>query len=199
MATFPNSLAPSAINMGSQSTTLVSKSHSGKRQARKFGTTLVTFDVSWTNLNRVQMGELWGFVQAQSGQFGVFDFFPALYRDSSNSNAPVSAIVGVIALARQRRVQISGLPASKTVLNAGDLIRFDNHPKAYLLAEPTVSDASGNAVMVLTFDLLRDVPATRVVFFKYVGVQMSLVDDAISLNQRPPFWHDLSLKLIETI
>ncbi|MCX7208191.1 MAG: hypothetical protein NT086_19850 [Proteobacteria bacterium] len=199
MATFPNSLAPSAINMGSQSTTLVSKSHSGKRQARKVGTTLLTFDVSWTRLDRAQMGELWGFVQAQSGQYGVFWFSPALYLHSSNPAAPDTAEVAANAAARQKTVALTKLPANKTLLNTGDLIRFQGHAKTYVLAAPLVSDANGTGALTLAFDLIASVDSGSMVYCRSIAVQVSLVDDSIALNQSPPFWHDLSLKLIETI
>ncbi|WP_027469171.1 hypothetical protein [Deefgea rivuli] len=191
-------LAPSAISPGSQSSNYDSKTQSGKSQTRKAGTTLLTFDVSWLKLTRAQAAPLWGFIQAQNGTFGRFDFLPALWGDSSNPNAPSTASVNATAAARQQTVLLGGLPINKTVLNAGDLIRFANHNKTYVLAADAVSNASGIATLTLAFDLIAVVPASTVATLKGVLVRCALAENAQNMPIAAPFFHDISVKLIET-
>lgn len=191
-------LAPSAITPGSQSSNYISRAQSGKRQARQVGTTLLTFDVSWQRLTRAQAMPLWGFIEAQNGEFGIFDFAPPLMTNSSNANAPSTATVNATAAARQRTVVLSGFPINKTVLNAGDLIRFANHSKTYVLAADAVSNASGVATLTLAFNLIAVVPASTVATLKGVLVSCAIADKTQSMPITAPFLCSISLKLIET-
>ncbi|QZA80865.1 hypothetical protein [Deefgea piscis] len=198
MPQFPT-LAPSSLSMGSQSNNYISKSIGGVRQARRSGTTLLTFDASFSKLTRAQAAQLWGFIQAQNGQFGVFDFAPPLLKDSLSSSAPATATVNTAAAARQSTVILGGFVANKTVLNAGDLIRFANHAKAYVVARDAVSNASGVATINLAFDLIRPLPVATVAGLKNVLVQCSLVDNEQNQSISAPFFHSLTVKLIESI
>lgn len=192
-------LAPSSLSMGSQSNNYISKSIGGVRQARRSGTTLLTFDMSFSNLTRAQSAQLWGFIQTQNGQFGVFDFAPPLLKDSLSSNAPATATVNTAAAARQSTVILGGFLANRLVLNAGDLIRFANHSKTYVVASDVVSNASGIATINLAFDLIRPLTVGTVATLKNVLVQCALVDNDQSQSISAPFFHSLTVKLIEAI
>ncbi|WP_157669902.1 hypothetical protein [Chitinibacter sp. GC72] len=198
MAQMPN-FPPASLTPGTRDTTFSSRAHSGRSQSRRIGTTLLTFDVAWSSLDRAKGQQLWAFIQAQNGRFGRFEFQPALLCDSANSHAPAMATVRDAANSRQRTLVLSGLPASKTVLNAGDYVRFGNHSKVYALAADAVSDASGAAAVTLTWDLIEPLAAGVSAKLRGITVRCSLQEDTQSLNVRPPFRHDISVKLIEEI
>lgn len=198
MPQFPD-IAPSAITPGYETTNYSSKTHSGKSQDRQIGTTLLTFDVAYSRLKPATGRAFWAFIVAQKGVAGRFDFKPALMSDSASPWAPAQATVAMAAAPRQRMVTLEGFSANQTVLCAGDLLRFANHSKAYVLAADAVSNAGGQATIELAFDLIRPVPVGTLAQLKNVAVQCSLVDNTQSIPIRPPFWHDISLKLIEKL
>ena len=195
MPQFPT-LAPSSFSFGFQRNDYASRANSGVGQSRRVGTTLLTFDIAFSNLTRAQAAPLIGFVTGQEG-VGRFDFSPVLLKDSLSPNAPATATVNTAAAARQKVVVLGGFVANKTVLNAGDLIRFANHSKVYVLASDAVSNASGIATINLSFDLIRPLTVGTVATLKNVLVECSLLEKTQSSSVSAPFFFSMTLKLIE--
>lgn len=159
-----------------------SKTLSGRYVSRKQGTTLLTFDLDWADLPREQMAVIHAALSSLGGTSGRAELLVPVYSSSSNSNAPATATVLNAANARQNQVTLSGFLANRQVLNVGDYVRFSNHSKVYILAQPVTSNASGQATLTLTFDLVSALPSGVTASFKDVRVRCGLPENKFNLE-----------------
>lgn len=179
---FPSSPPPSDMSRGYLSHNYGSKTLSGRYVGRKQGTTLLTFDLTWSDLTREQMANIHAALCSLEGTFGRAELLVPVYSSSSNINAPATATVLNAANARQDQVTLSGFPANRQVLNVGDYVRFSNHSKVYILAQPATSNASGQVTLTLTFDLISALPVGVTASFKDVRVRCGLPANKLNLD-----------------
>lgn len=76
METFPLALPPSSLTLRSEQPTLVSVSHSLRRQVRSRGAQRFAFEVEWSDLTTDEANLLRAFVLARRGRFEPFLFVP---------------------------------------------------------------------------------------------------------------------------
>jgi hypothetical protein len=142
--TFPTSPAPSSIKVSSHQPTLVSMSHSMKRQVRTRGSQRWSFELQFPPMTRAEFAPIFAHVVKQQGQFGTFTFVPHTLSDSLGSVSGSVTANGAAAVG-DSTVAISGLTGT---LKAGDFVKFAGHDKAYMLtADATTSLSIEPALM----------------------------------------------------
>jgi len=82
---FPINPKPANISITSISPTLVSLTHSLKRQVRRRGGQRWLMDIKYPPLSREEFAPIWAFSIAQQGQFKTFDYIPEIYGSTSGT------------------------------------------------------------------------------------------------------------------
>lgn len=149
MSAFPSSPAPSTLKIRSLQPTLVSTAHSLQRQVRSRGGHRWMISVAWPVLKRAEWAAFFGFSQAQRGQFGTFTFVLP-----GNLATPQGVATGtpLVNGASQtgRSVLTKGWTNSITgILKAGDVIKFAERNKVYMLTADANSDGGGLATLAI--------------------------------------------------
>ncbi len=161
--TFPTSPGPKDIKLINDQPILSSRAQSGKSQRRIVAGHLWRIKVSYAPMIRNDIAPLYAFSAKQRGdsfQITVPDKVVPLGVATGTPLVNGAHAAGVLSIATK------GWTASTTgILKAGDIKKFANHTKVYMVAEDADSDATGNATIVLinpTVEALADNEAVTV-------------------------------------
>lgn len=184
---FPSTPVANSINISSITPTLVSLTHSLKRQARSRGGQRWTISATYAPLSRAEFAPIWAFAQQQRGQYGIFTYEPPIYKDTSGT-ATGTLLVNGGDSAGDSSIACDGLTGT---LKAGDFIKFAGHDKVYTLTtdatttlaiEPPLMSAVAdneavtynNVPFTMAFD--ADIQEMGVSTAGFVSYQISLVE-----------------------
>jgi len=166
---FPTSPKPNSIRIGGYSPTMVSTTHSLKRQARTRGGQRWVIEASYPPMTRADFAPLWAFANAQKGQYSTFTYIPPVYGDSSGTVSGTVAINNASGYsAGDSTLTIDGLTGT---LKAGDFIKFAGHDKVYCLTADATTSLS------IVPPLVADVSDDEVITYNDVPFTVAFADD----------------------
>lgn len=144
--TFPLQAGFTTTNFSSQTTSRVTVSVSGKTQRIKTGQQFFTFKLKSPKMTRLQVDADFSFIAAQDGQVESFTIVPPVISSTKGTASGTVTVVNatssapVLSLAAgSKNVGVSG---GTGTLKKGDLIKFSNHDKVYMLTEDVNLDGS---------------------------------------------------------
>lgn len=194
--TFPTNPAPSAMSLRSIQPSLVSVSHSLKRQTRSRGGQRWGFALQYRNRTRAEMAALISFALLQRGQYGTFTYVPTTLGNPQSTVSGTPLCSG--ATASGRSITTDGWAISRTVMKAGDFIKFASHAKVYMLTADVVSNGSGAATLSIEPALYAAVADNDAVTVSSIPFTVAFSADTheIALGQGGVF--DWSCELVES-
>lgn len=188
--TFPTTIKPTRFEITSFSPTLVSTSHSLKRQVRKRGGGVQRWamKMEFPPMKRASFAEYEAFIINQAGQYETFEYTPpddlvgalGTYSGSVSVNGDHTAGDTTIAVTGQ-----SG------TLNAGSWVSFANHTKVYKIV--TNSTSSLNIFPALQ----ENVDNTTVVTYDSPTFTVSLTMDNFDYIANKNLFYNFEVSLIE--
>jgi len=132
--TFPTNPNFSSINFKDNRPTLINQTLSGKRQVRQIGSQYFSFTVQMPPMEREKAQEIFAFLQSQKGMSGEFQITPPLDNLGAAKNE-TDILVNGAHVVGDSTIAMDGFTAGQTgVLKAGDLIKFANHSKVYMVS-----------------------------------------------------------------
>jgi hypothetical protein len=132
--TFPTNPNFSSINFKNNRPALTNQTLSGKRNVRQIGAQYFSFTVQMPPMQQEKSQEIYAFLQAQKQSLLPFQITPPLdnlgsARDETDILVNGAHVVG------DSTIAMDGFTAGQTgVLKAGDLIKFANHSKVYMVS-----------------------------------------------------------------
>ena len=140
--TFPTNPNFSSLNFKDNRPTLLNQTLSGKRQVRQIGAQYFSFTVQMPPMQQEKAQEIFAFLQAQKGMSGEFEIAPPLDNLGSARNETDILVNGAHVIG-DSTVAMDGFTAGQTgVLKAGDLIKFANHSKVYMVSYDVDHDSA---------------------------------------------------------
>lgn len=185
---FPINPKPSNISISSISPTLVSLTHSLKRQVRRRGGQRWLIDVKYPPLSREEFAPIWAFSIAQQGQFKTFSYIPEIYGSTSGS-ATGSIIADGIYTAGDSIITTTGLTGT---LKAGDFIKF-GHDKIYMLT------SDGSTTLNIEPALIADVADLESIIYNDVEFKVAFTGDITNMNVAVNQYISYALKFVEIV
>ena len=139
---FPTNPNFSSINFKDTRPTLVNQTLSGKKQVRQIGGQSFSFTVQMPPMKQEKAQEIFAFLQKQKG--GFEDFTIAAPLDNLGSaKLETDILVNGAHVAGDSSIAMDGFTAGQSgVLKAGDLIKFANHTKVYMVSSTADHDSS---------------------------------------------------------
>ena len=153
IATFPNSIKPTSMNITSEFQTVVTNSQSFARQSRTRGGQRWKVEYIYPTMTRSEIAPLLGFIQAQNGRAGTFDIDPAstLFTNTgdtklASSLSPIASVESTPAgggIVVKRTTGNAAFSSATDNIEAGTFIKFSNHDKVYMTTQPLELAAAG--------------------------------------------------------
>ncbi len=144
--TFPLQTGFTTTNFSSQTTSRVSVSVSGKTQRIKTGAQFFSFKLKSPKMTRLQVDADFSFIAAQDGQVESFTIVPPVISSTKGTASGTVTVVNATSTtplmslaAGSKNVGVSG---GTGTLKKGDMIKFSNHDKVYMLTEDVNLDGS---------------------------------------------------------
>lgn len=147
--TFPSSPAFNALNVKSIQPTFVSRTISGRRQARQIGGQYFTMTASFPPMTRAEFAPIDAFVMKQRGQYETFTLVLPILSTGLGSPAGTPLIRG--ASQTGRTLATDGWSTGVVIFKAGDYIKLD-HDKVYKVVADVTSNASASADTPITIE-----------------------------------------------
>ena len=145
IASFPNGIKPTTMNITSEFQTVVTNSHNFSRQSRTRGGQRWKIEYNYPTLTRSQIAPLLGFLQAQNGRAGQFDIDPAKSLFTNTGDTKLASAISPIAnyastptgggIVVERLAGNTAFDSNTDKIEAGTFIKFDNHDKVYMTTQ----------------------------------------------------------------
>lgn len=186
---FPTSPIPKEMTLDSVHPIITTISASGRRQTRETEGHLWKIKLRYDKMERSTIAPLYAFASKQIG-----DSCTIVLPMHAEPLGTISGTPSVLATvnAGVGAVQSTGGTGQ---YNAGDIIKFANHTKVYMISE----DASTGGTINFFPDLIEDVPASTLITIENVPFQVYIPDDISKWKTNNPTISTYEIKLIEDI
>jgi hypothetical protein len=143
--TFPTTILPRSFQVINNRPSLINQSVSGKRVTRKYGSQYWTLEVGLPALSKADGLDTYGFLQQQQGAFEKFSFTHPEHNRGDAGLRPsaepipfpdVTAQVDGAKTAGDSSIILEDMSytnPSGDILKRGDVIKFANHDKVYMI------------------------------------------------------------------
>lgn len=161
---FPTSPGFQAVNFIMDSTTKTTQTISGRTVRFQEGTTLWNGTLQYPPMTLAEFLPIQGFLSRCKGSLNEFDVvIPTISQNSKGygNDSTVGLTVTSAAAAGATSIDVNSLLTDTTILNPGDVIRFANHTKVYMVTdnEGVTTDGTGNATINFEPELVTAVDA----------------------------------------
>lgn len=165
---FPITAGFQTLDFQSNSPTRVTVSVSGKSQRVKVGGQFWSFKLKSPAMTRAQMMSDFAFIVQQDGQAEAFTIVPP---EISSTRGTASGTITINATYAAGQSVVKGNGASGT-LKKGDLIKFSNHDKVYMITADVDMDASSEDTFNIYPPLTSAVSSSTTVTYNSVPIKV---------------------------
>jgi hypothetical protein len=189
--TYPTTPIFSTIGFRSVNYNLSSQSISGRTQVRNIGGQRFEFSAQYTRMTRSEFAPILVFTMAQRGSAETFTIvLPQI--SSKSGDASGTILVNGAADIGATTVGVDGVTGT---LKAGDMVKFANHSKVYMLT----ADRAGNGNISIQPALRVAVPNNNAVTFDSVPFTVRLNNDVQEFNLGSASLVDYEIDMIEAV
>jgi len=191
--TYPTDPEFQSINFRSNNFVTTSESINGKIKARSIGAQRWEFTASYDRLTKSEVGIVSAYIVSQGGQFGEFTVVPTEISSTRGTATGVVEANGAHT-AGDKTISITGLGASETLLR-GDLIKFADHNKVYMVTE----DLTGDGTLTIYPALVENVADNEDLTYNNVPFTVRLANDIQSYEVNANNQYNVEVDFIESL
>lgn len=196
---FPTDPGPATVALSSNQPTAVDYAESGKSQSRIIGGHLWKAKLSWSRMLRETLSPIFAFATFQRGRLGSFQIVLPNYATPNGVGTGTPLVVGAHT-AGDTSISTDGWTASQTgILKAGDVLKFANHAKVYMITSDTNSDGGSASTLSITPPLIDDLVDNEAITVSDVEFTMSLDDDVVDWKGSAPNLATISVNMTESL
>lgn len=196
---FPTSPVAKDANIGSDQTTIVTKTTSGRIQARQIDGQKFTISLSYPPMTRANFAPIKAFIMKQRSRLNTFTVIPPTVSDAQGSATGTISVNGATS-AGATTCTIDGMANSTNgILKAGDYVKFASHEKVYMAVEDLNSNGSGSGTLTFEPPLRVDVANDVVLTYDDVPFFVRLSSDVQEYSIAENNLYTYEVDLIESI
>jgi len=194
---FPTTIPFNALNFRSITPTIINRSLSGIENRTQVAGQYWTFTARFSTLTEEKRKELLGYLMSLRGNLNTDTIaLPEPLNDSSGNYT--GNITNVSGSAGALSCTASVTSNSTLILKAGDIIKFGNHNKVYMVTSNATSNGSG-AVTINFFPALRTAVSSGTCTHKDVTMTVRVVNPEISFQMGAAMFADFDLDFEEVL
>ena len=196
---FPTSPNFRSLNFKDNRPTLVNQTLSGKKQVRQIGSQYFSFTVQMPPLQREKAQEVFAFLQKQKGSFEDFTIVAPL-DNLGASRFETDILVNGSHSPGDASIQLDGFAASTSgALKAGDLIKFANHSKVYMVQSNIDSLGDGSLTVLISPNLVASLADNEAVTVNKPSFTVYLENNEIMYLTDASGFYSISFDVREVI
>ena len=196
---FPTSPNFRSLNFKDNRPTLLNQTLSGKKQVRQIGNQYFSFTVQMPPLQQEKAQEVFAFLQKQKGSFEDFTIVAPLDNLGAGKAETDIQVVGVHT-SGDASIALDGFSASQTgALKAGDIIKFANHSKVYMVQSDIDSDSGGALTVLISPNLVASLADNEAVTVNKPSFTVYLENNEIMYSTDASGFYSISFDVREVI
>ncbi len=196
---FPTNPNFRSLNFKDNRPTLVNQTLSGRKQVRQIGSQYFSFTVQMPPLQQEKAQEVFAFLQKQKGAVGNFTIVAPLDNLGAGKSETDIQVVGSHVSA-DASIAIDGFTANQTgALKAGDLIKFANHSKVYMVQSDIDANSSGQLTVLISPNLVTTLADNEAVTVNKPSFTVYLESDEIIRSDTIGGFSSISFDVREVI
>ena len=185
---FPTNPNFRSLNFKDNRPTLLNQTLSGRKQVRQIGSQYFSFTVAMPPLQQEKSQEVFAFLQKQKGSFE--DFTIAAPLDNLGAGKA------------ETDIQVVGTHTAgdgSIALKAGDLIKFANHSKVYMVQTDMNSDSGGALTILISPNLVSSLADNEAVTVNKPQFTVYLENNEIMYSTNASGLYTISFDVREVI
>lgn len=196
---FPTDPNFRSLNFKDNRPTLLNQTLSGKKQVRQIGAQYFSFTVAMPPLQQEKAQEIFAFLQKQKGSFEDFTIVAPLDNLGAGKSETDIQVVGAHT-SGDASIVLDGFTANQTgALKAGDLIKFANHSKVYMVQSDINSDGSGTLTVLISPNLVASLSDNEAVTVNKPSFTVYLENNEIVYSTDANGFYSISFDVREVI
>jgi len=196
---FPTDPNFRTLNFKDNRPTLLNQTLSGKKQVRQIGAQYFSFTVAMPPLQQEKSQEIFAFLQKQKGSFEDFTIQAPL-DNLGASKSETDIVVNGAHTAGDASIALDGFTASQTgALKAGDIIKFANHSKVYMVQSDIDSDSGGALTALISPNLVASLADNEAVTVNKPSFTVYLENNEIMYSTDTSGFYSISFDVREVI
>ena len=196
---FPTDPNFRSLNFKDNRPTLVNQTLSGRKQVRQIGSQYFSFTVQMPPLQQEKAQEVFAFLQKQKGSFEDFTIVAPLDNLGAGKSETDIQVVGAHT-SGDASIALDGFTASQTgALKAGDIIKFANHSKVYMVQSDIDSDGSGALTVLISPNLVASLADNEAVTVNKPSFTVYLENNEIMYSTDASGFYSISFDVREVI
>ena len=189
--TYPTTPVFNSVDFGSENFNLASQTISGRMQVRNIGGQRFKFSAAYPPLSRTEFAPVKAFIMAQRGMAETFTIvLPEVSIKSGTATGTLSATANAAIGATS--VTVSGISGT---LKAGDMMKFANHAKVYMIA----ADLTGSGTLTFYPGLVSAVVNSEQIVYTNVPFTVRLGNDIQEFAISTDLYYRYEVDMIEAI
>lgn len=182
---YPSTPGFSAANFKQLTITKKTETASGRVIRSSNATTRWTGTLTYPVMSLAEFRPVQAFIAQTQGSLNEFDVIIPIVSESQSVNADsLAATVDGAHSAGDTTIDIDTNVLSGNALKAGDVVRFANHTKVYMVTTDINTDGAGNAILNIQPALIEDLGDAESITTTDVPFRMILSNDLQEFNYR---------------
>jgi len=194
---FPTDPNFRTLNFKDNRPTLLNQTISGRKQVRQIGSQYFSFTVQMPPLQQEKAQEVFAFLQKQKGSFEDFTIVAPL-DNLGASKSETDILVNGVHSVSDNTIAMDGFSQTTGALKAGDLIKFANHSKVYMV-ESDVNASGGAATVTISPNLVSSLADNEAVTVNKPEFTVYLESDEIMYSTDISGFYSISFDVREVI
>lgn len=196
---FPTDPNFNSLNFKDNRPTLLNQTLSGRKQVRQIGAQYFSFTVAMPPLQQEKSQEIFAFLQKQKGSFEDFTIVAPLDNLGAGKAETDIQVVGAHT-SGDASIALDGFTVNQTgALKAGDLIKFANHSKVYMVQSDIDSDGSGALTVLISPNLVASLADNEAVTVNKPSFTVYLENNEIMYSTSASGFYSISFDVREVI
>jgi hypothetical protein len=190
------------LNWKSNNNIIKTETVTNKMFTKDLGGHYWSFTLKSPPLTRTDFQPVWAFLTSQKGSFDTFTIVPPVINDTSGTFANANNIkLPVTSSAAVGASSVSVTPVGSGTLKAGDIIKFSNHSKVYMLtADTTFVNTTPNTLSIFPALLTAQAgTGTTYVITENVPLNVRMMNDIQTYNTDTDGYYEYEIDLREAL
>lgn len=199
---FPVSTGLQGVNFRIDSLTKRTVSASGRVIRSRNATLLFKGTLAFPPMTQAEFRPIAGFLAQAEGGLNEFDIvIPTVSKSASVNGETISGFIHVDGAHSigDESINVAAGTGPTNIMKAGDLVRFANHTKVYMVSTDCNTDATGDAVLNIKPGLLEALSDAEDVTSNDVPIRMILSNDIQEYSIGVDNLHGFEVDVEETI
>lgn len=200
LGNFPTTPGFQSVRLNINTTTTNTVALSGRRIRSAVGTTVWSATAVFPPMTTTEFRPIFAFITECRGSLNSFDVIFPEVSESSMASKTHTITVASDTVGGSTEIPVTATTSDgDEIVKVGDMIRFSNHSKVYMVKETLIEDSAGTQFMKITPGLTQGISTGNTIQYDNVQFRMTLENDVQEISVGTEKLYRYEIDFIEEI